>query len=115
MFSKQLKKYRIKRNIKQSSLAEQIYNKTGICVKDVNISSWERGVNPKIEIIEAIAEILDIPVQYLFDDSDKAINKILQDRYEDVFKYRKNLKNINSIIKKVLFDFTTIEELSDIK
>ena len=52
----------------------------GTTFKDVNVSSWENGINPKIETIQAIADILDIPVQYLFDDSDKVINKIVANK-----------------------------------
>ena len=80
MFAELLKKYRTMRGLTQSELAEEINELLGTDVKSVNVSSWEKGTNPKIEIIEAIAEILNIPVQYLFDDSDQAINKIISNR-----------------------------------
>jgi len=80
MFTKQLKKYRNIRGLKQSELADSINELIGTDIKSVNISSWEQGTNPKIEIIDAIADILDIPVQYLFDDSDSAINKIISNK-----------------------------------
>ena len=102
------------RNIKQFDLAKKLNERTGINVQAGNVASWERGTNPKIEIIEAIAEILDIPVQYLFDDSDKAIDKIVKDRYRDIFNYRESLKNINSIVQKVTFDLQTMQKLSEV-
>jgi len=80
MFSEQLKKYRILRGLKQSDLADSINELIGTDIKSINVSKWEQGTNPKIEIIDAIALILDIPVQYLFDDSDKAINKIISNK-----------------------------------
>lgn len=80
MFFELLKKYRTIRGLKQSELAEKINELLNTDIKSINVSKWEQGTNPKIEIIEAIAEILDIPVQYLFDDSDKAINKIISNK-----------------------------------
>jgi len=80
MFSELLKKYRNITGLKQSELADKINKLIGVDVKSINVSSWENGTNPKIEVIEAIAHILDIPVQYLFDDSDKAINKIISNK-----------------------------------
>jgi len=80
MFGTLLKKYRVQKGLKQSELADRINELLGTEIKSVNVSSWEKGTNPKIEIIEAIADILDIPVQYLFDDSDKAINKIISNK-----------------------------------
>ena len=80
MFFELLKKYRTTRGLKQSELADKINELLGTDIKSINVSKWEQGTNPKIEIIEAIAEILDIPVQYLFDDSDKAINKIISNK-----------------------------------
>lgn len=80
MFSELLKKYRNLRGLKQFELADKINKLLNTDVKSINVSSWENGTNPKIEIIDAIAEILDIPVQYLFDDSDKAINKIISNK-----------------------------------
>jgi phage repressor protein C with HTH and peptisase S24 domain len=80
MFADLLKKYRNMRGFKQSELADKINELLGTDIKSVNVSSWEKGTNPKIEIIEAIADILDIPVQYLFDDSDQAINKIISNK-----------------------------------
>jgi len=77
MFYELLKKYRMLRGLKQSELADNINELIGTDLKSINVSKWEQGTNPKIEIIDAIAIILDIPVQYLFDDSDKAINKII--------------------------------------
>jgi phage repressor protein C with HTH and peptisase S24 domain len=80
MFSENLKKYRNMIGLTQEQLALAINSLINNEYTKSNVQSWERGVNPKIEVIEAIAEILDIPVQYLFDDSDKAINKIISNK-----------------------------------
>ena len=80
-FAEQLKKYRSKRNrMTREELAKKLSDLLGYEVKITNVTSWERGTNPKIEVIEAIAEVLNIPVQYLFDDSDDAIKKIVNDK-----------------------------------
>jgi len=80
MFSENLKKYRNMIGLTQEQLALAINSLINNEYTKSNVQSWERGVNPKIEVIEAIAEILDIPVQYLFDDSDKAINQIISNK-----------------------------------
>ncbi len=80
MFGQLLKKYRLAGGLKQSELADKLNEILGSNIKAVNVSSWEKGINPKIEIIDTIAVILDIPVQYLFDDSDQAINKIISNK-----------------------------------
>lgn len=86
MFSQLLKKYRKKAGFTQINL--------GICVSQIlnkefstsNIQGYESGkkANPKLEVIEALALILRIPVQYLFDDSEFALsqfskNSVIQD------------------------------------
>jgi len=80
MFGELLKKYRKQKGFTQVKLADRLSDLLSTEIKQINVSSWEQGVNPKIEIIEAIAEILDIPVQYLFDDSDEVINKIVANK-----------------------------------
>lgn len=78
MFSDNLKKYRALQNLTQEQLAykinELLINKD---YKKSNVQSWERDVSPKLDVIIAIAEILNIPEQFLFDDSKEAINKII--------------------------------------
>jgi len=77
MFSENLKKYRNMLSLTQEQLALEINKLLNSEYTKNNIQSWERGVNPKLEVIYAIADVLDIPIQYLFDDSDKVINKII--------------------------------------
>lgn len=77
MFNELLKKYRKKAGYTQNDL--------GICVSQIiqkdfsksNIQSYESGSqsNPKLEVIEALALILKIPVQFLFDDSEFALSQ----------------------------------------
>jgi phage repressor protein C with HTH and peptisase S24 domain len=78
MFSDNLKKYRALQNLTQEQLAYKI-NELLIDkdYKKSNVQSWERDVSPKLDVIIAIAEILNIPEQFLFDDSKEAINKII--------------------------------------
>jgi len=84
MFSEQLKKYRKKANYTQSELAICVSQILGYTITGNNIRSYEANTNPKIEVIEALALILKIPVQYLFDDSEFALsqfskNEMIQD------------------------------------
>lgn len=75
MFAKQLKKYRKLANYTQSELAICLSQIIGNEITGNNIRSYEAGTNPKIEVIEALALILKIPIQYLFDDSDFALSQ----------------------------------------
>ncbi len=78
MFNDNLKKYRGLKGLTQEQLAAKINN---ILIdrdyKKSNVQSWERDVSPKLEVITAIADILNIPEQFLFDDSKETINKII--------------------------------------
>jgi transcriptional regulator with XRE-family HTH domain len=96
MFPELLKKYRKKRGLRQDELAESINNILGAKynIKASNVSSWEMGTNPKIEIIVTIAEILEIPEQFLFDDSSDTINKIIS-------KEMPSFKNMVEHTKKI--------------
>ena len=77
MFGMQLKKYRKKNYLTQKELAYRVEVLTGRTCKTEYISAYENGTNPKIETIIALAEILNIPEQYLFDDSKVTIKKII--------------------------------------
>ena len=78
MFNDNLKKYRALRGLTQEQLATAI---NGLLIgkeyKKSNVQSWERDVSPKLDVITAIADILNIPEQFLFDDSKEVINKII--------------------------------------
>jgi len=94
VFAYQLKKYRKMRKMKQSELIEAVNLILGTNFTAGNVSTWERGVSPKIEVIEAIAEVLKIPVQYLFDDSEECVNIIIKDKLVSVDEMRKNIKKV---------------------
>jgi transcriptional regulator with XRE-family HTH domain len=94
MFSENLKKYRKQSGYTQEQLATAVNNLLDSEYTKSNIQSWERGVNPKIEVISAIAEILNIPEQFLFDDSSDAVDKI-------VSREVPNLKNIVDHVKEI--------------
>jgi len=77
MFGLNLKKYRKLNSYSQEDIANKISVLIAKKIKAVNVQSWESGTNPKLEVIVALAEILDIPEQFLFDDSKEVINKIV--------------------------------------
>ena len=80
MFGELLKKYRKIADLTLEELAQRVNEIAGTTYTKATVRSWERGNNPKVVIIQIIADILDIPVQYLFDDSDKVINKIVANK-----------------------------------
>ena len=80
MFGKLLKKYRKLAKYTQSELAICVSQIIGYSITGDNIRSYESGTNPKLEIIEALALILKIPVQYLFDDSEYALSQFSNDK-----------------------------------
>ena len=94
MFNDNLKKYRHLKGLTQEQLATRLSDILGKEYKKSNVQSWERNVSPKLEVIMAIADILDIPEQFLFDDSSDAINKI-------VSKEMPNVKNLVEHTKKI--------------
>ncbi|HIP59099.1 MAG TPA: XRE family transcriptional regulator, partial [Campylobacterales bacterium] len=71
MFGELLKKYRKIADLTLEELAQRVNERAGTTYTKATVRSWEKGNNPKVVIIQIIADILDIPVQYLFDDSDK--------------------------------------------
>ena len=94
MFHHNLKKYRNQKGLNQGELANSINNILGSKFTKDNVGKWEKNTNPKIEVIVAIAEILNIPEQYLFNDSEDVINKIVSNKMPD-------LKNIVEHTKKI--------------
>jgi len=97
MFEVQLRKYRKERSLTQGKLAILLNNILGENFKAINVTSWEKGTNPKTEVISAIAEILDIPEQYLFNDSKEAIKKIVSSEIPDIRDLQNNTKKINLV------------------
>jgi transcriptional regulator with XRE-family HTH domain len=94
MFLELLKKYRKNKKLTQTDLANKLSDLLGYEVKTTNVQSWERGVNPKLEMIISIAEILDIPEQYLFNDSDDIINQMVGNRMPSIKKMTDNTSQV---------------------
>lgn len=84
MFAENLKKYRKKKKLTQTDLADRLSNLLNRTFTYQNIKSYEYGTNPQIEVIVALAEALDIPVQFLFDDSKEPIKKIVKNDFGNV-------------------------------
>ncbi len=79
MFAENLRKYRERLNLSREALAHRLNAIHGIkCTKD-NVASWENNTNPKIEVIMALADVLGIPEQFLFNDSQRAVNEIIKE------------------------------------
>lgn len=92
MFGELLRKYRKKAKYTQSELAICLSQILGYEVKGNSVRTYENGINPKLEVIEALALILKIPVQFLFDDSEYTLSQF------------SNAGIVEDIIKVPLFD-----------
>lgn len=103
MFAEQLKKYRKLARLTQKEIADSLSNILNKNYTNDNIQSYERGVNPKIEVIIAIAEILNIPEQYLFDDSDNTLDKLCSNVIkENPDRYKQKIMNDKELNRNVL-------------
>lgn len=80
MFSENLKKYRKELGLTREEVAFRIREVYGENCTGASIQSWERGTNPKTNMISMLADVLDVPEQYFFDDSDNAIDMIIRDK-----------------------------------
>jgi len=67
MLGENIKAYRVSAGMSQGELAKRINEILGTNYKYENVKSWERGTNPKLDVISAIASIFDITEQDLFD------------------------------------------------
>lgn len=97
MFGTNLKKYRKAKGLTQEQLASEINSLIGTQYKKSSVSSWENNVSPSIEVIEAIAEILDIPEQFLFNDSNDIINTIIKNEMPNLKMIMENTKQVNVV------------------
>ena len=104
-FASQLKKYRVLKHFTQAELASKVTRYLNKHIDQNNIKSYEGGTNPKIEVIYALAVVLDIPHQYLFDDSEKALNLIARkevianpDRYKVYLNNHKDIKELKKLL-----------------
>ena len=94
MFKQLLKKYRKKAKITQNELGIRVSQLLQKKFNGNNVRSYENGytTSPKLEVIEAISVVLDIPVQFLFDDSEYALSQFSNsDIIENIKLYRKEL------------------------
>jgi len=94
MFCLNLRKYRNQKGLSQEELAEKINSILATNYKKSNIYTWENGTSPKIKTIEAIAEILNIPEQFLFNDSKEVLNKIVSHEEPNLKDMVTNTKRI---------------------
>jgi len=97
MFGTNLKNYREKAGFTLENLADRINDITNNKFNKSTIRTWENGSNPKIEIISIIADILNIPEQFLFDDSKKAINKIVSQEIPNIKQLQEHTKKVSFI------------------
>lgn len=77
---------RKKKNLTQEQLADllNVSNKT--------VSKWERGIGyPDVQIIPTLAQILDIPIQTLFDSEDMKPESIVKYNQEILSKYKRHM------------------------
>ena len=94
MFGKLLKKYRKEAKYTQGELAYRLSVILNRKITNENIRSWENGTNPKLDIIIPIAEILNIPEQYLFNDSKESINKIVNKEVPNFNSFNEHTKKV---------------------
>ena len=97
MFSENLRKYREKLSLSREGLAHRVRSIHNIgCTKE-NITSWEGGANPKIDAIIALADVLGIPEQYLFNDSSDAIDTVIGEKMPMVKGMVENVLRVDVI------------------
>ena len=111
MFSSQLLKYRKLKGLTQSKLADELSVLLNKKFQKGNVQSWERGSNPRVEIIQAIAKVLDIPVQFLFDDSEEVVLKIIEDKYPFFIQQKILSEQFQSIIKSTKANMEHLEQI----
>ena len=97
MFGSNLKKYRKKVHMTQKELAYRVELLTGNTCKTEYISSYERNTNPKLKTIEVLAEILNIPIQYLFNDSPAALAEIVSKELPEFKLYKENTVKVSLV------------------
>ena len=80
MFGENLKKYRKAINLTREQVAFRVNRVYGVKCTGAHIQNWENGTNPKTSMISMLADVLDVPEQYFFDDSERAIDMIVRDK-----------------------------------
>lgn len=94
MFSKNLRKHRKLKGLTQQQLANLLTKYLNKLYTDKNVQSWENKTNPKLEIIIALSDILEVSEQYLVNDSVEKINQIVDNEIP-------NFKNVLEHTKKI--------------
>lgn len=94
MFKEQLKKYRKLNGYTQTDLANRLTEVLNKPFGNEHIRAYESGTNPKLETIEELAKILNIPIQYLFDDTKSTINKIVN---KEIYRTKDFIEQVKQI------------------
>lgn len=94
MFGEQLKKYRVELRLTRKDVAIRLNDLHGYKYDAYNIQSWEEGTNPKIDVIIALADVLGIPEQLLFDDSQETINRIVDREIPNFNSFTEHTKKV---------------------
>lgn len=88
-FSERLKKLRLENSWTQQDLADKLSDiKNGMNLKKQTISSYENGVEPNICMLNNIAKVFNVTVDYLTgnsecrNDTQKSLNRILSEKLE---------------------------------
>lgn len=72
-FSNKLQKVRQERGMSQGDVAREVNKITGLSFKRNTISNYENGVSsPSLDILKALAKVLDISTDYLLDIGENA-------------------------------------------
>ncbi len=103
MFGENLKKIRENRKLSQTELVDRVNNILGTNYTYENIKSWEKGTNPKVEVISALAEALGVLEQDFFNGNEKqrinSIKNLLSNLNEHELNYVKNILGISGDIQ----------------
>lgn len=97
MFSENLKKYRKELGLTRENVAFRIREVYGEKCTGASIQSWERGTNPKTSMISMLADVLGIPEQYLFDDSERATDMIIREKIPMVKNMTENTLKVDML------------------
>lgn len=98
MFGDNLRNYRKLSGLSQENLADRLNNlMVGSKFNKDNVAKWEKNTNPKVEVIIALAESLNIPEQFLFDDSKTAIDKIVNKEVPEMKSLQEHTKKVSFI------------------
>ena len=105
---------RYKKDLRQFELGELIGESIGISLSPSAIGQYERGVrNPPLEVVEAISDIFNVSIDYLFGKTDE---KLTVDKYLklDKIELERLLKTKNVTFQDKLLTEQDKERILDI-